>query len=210
MKTLFLQAVVLCAISQTANAQIQMGAQVSYLTGHGKSDNHTSLVGAVVYGRYSLTNNIAVGTALHVYSPKTTQYSDGKLSYSATDNVTNVSGTYDMLMGVKGSPFQPYVGIDMGISTSQRSIVYINSLKERQKHNIKQTYVMVSPKIGVNVSLGSSFGIFSQAQYNYSPGDGGPKTINLNNGKSVHTLTTEPISKYFNIDTGIYMQLSKR
>jgi hypothetical protein len=208
MKTTFLQVMAICAISLSANAQIQMGTQVSYLTGHGKNDNHNTLVGATIIGKISLTDNIGVGSVIHIYSPKKTLYSDGKISYSATDNVTNISATSDLKLGAPGSPIQPFVGIDMGISTSNHDIEYVNAMKQTQKHAIKQMFVMVSPKLGVNVALGESFGLFSQVQYNYSPGDGGKTTINLYNGKNVYALTTEPISKYINVDAGIYMQLS--
>ncbi|MEO6000266.1 MAG: hypothetical protein ABIN89_25740 [Chitinophagaceae bacterium] len=208
MKTFILQVMAICAISLTANAQLQMGTQVSSLTGHGNNDNHTTLVGAVVLAKVALIGNISIGSAIHIYSPKKTKYSNGKVSYSATDKVTSIAATTDMMLGAKGSPFQPYVGMDMGISTSNHDIEYVNAIKKTQKYAIKEMFVMVSPKIGVNIALGSSFGIFSQVQYNYSPGDGGKTTINLYDGKNAYALTTEPISKYINIDAGIYMQLS--
>jgi hypothetical protein len=64
---------------------------------------------------------------------------------------------------------------------------------------------MMSPKAGFNIALSSMFGLYSQIQYNYSPGDGGPQKIKLTGAKGSTTITTEPISKYYNIDTGVYL-----
>lgn len=207
MKKLFYLVVSMSVFSITASAQFQAGAQVSYLTGHGKNDNHASLTGATVFGSYAIAGNMSIGSVIHVYGPKKSKYVSNGVSYYATDNVTNISGTYDVMLGTPGSIVQPYIGIDMGISSSSHKVEYTNNLNKTQKFNLKQTYVMLSPKIGVNIPLGPSLGLFSQAQYNFSPGDGGTTTVYVKNAKSIAGFTTEPISKYINIDTGVYMLL---
>lgn len=206
MKTFYLLVVAIFAISLTSNAQFDAGTQVSVLTGHGGHDNHSTLVGVVVRGSFAVTDNTKIGTAVHIYSPKKTKYSDGNISYWATDNVTNISSTFDFLIAKKSNPVQPYIGVDLGISASTHNVEYLNDMNLMQKYNISQVYPMISPKMGMNVALGGLFGTFTQVQYNFSPGDGNPVTINLSNAKGVvRVLKTEPISKYFNIDTGIYM-----
>jgi hypothetical protein len=205
MKKIFLQMVSMSAIALSVNAQVQMGSQVSYLTGHGNNDNHTTLIGATVYGSFAITDKMSVGSVIHAYAPKKSNYNSGGISYSATDDVTNISAAYEMLLGKSGSAIQPYIGIDMGISSSNHNISYINGQNKKMTHYIKQTYVMMSPKAGFNIALSSMFGLYSQIQYNYSPGDGGPQKIKLTGAKGSTTITTEPISKYYNIDTGVYL-----
>jgi hypothetical protein len=206
MKKLLLQLIVMNVIALTANAQFAVGTQVSYLQGHGGNDNHSALIGATVYGKYIINDKVAIGNVIHVYGPKKSNYKSGNISYSATDNVTNVASTFDVLMGNKNSPVQPYIGADIGISSSGHKVEYVNNKNQTLKFNIKQTYVMFSPKMGVNVALTNMIGTFSQVQYNFSPGDGGPVKINLTGPKGVKSvLTTEPVSKYFNVDMGVYL-----
>jgi hypothetical protein len=88
MKKIFLQMVSMSAIALSVNAQVQMGSQVSYLTGHGNNDNHTTLIGATVYGSFAITDKMSVGSVIHAYAPKKSNYNSGGISYSATDDVT--------------------------------------------------------------------------------------------------------------------------
>ncbi len=210
MKKILLNALVLTAFCMQAHAQLEMGTQVSYLTGHGKNDNHSSLMGAMIYGRFNITDNMAIGSAIHKYKPTRNKYTSGNTAYYATDDVTNIAATYELTLGDKLSAVQPYMGVDMGISTSHHNVVYTNNLSQTFKRNIKETYAMFSPKIGMLVSLGGSFGLYSQVQYNFSPGNGGTRQLEFKGGKGNTIITTEPISKYFNIDTGIYLQIGNR
>jgi hypothetical protein len=195
------------AFATTANAQLQMGVNVSSLSGHGRNDNHTTLGGATIFGQYFLTDNIAIGAVVHAYSPKKTSYSNSEISYTATDDVTNISTSYAMFFMPKTSLVQPYAGVDLGISVSNHNIGYSSGKNKEKMYKIKQAYMMVSPKAGINIDISGSFGAFTQVQYNFSPGDGNPASVNLNNGRNNYVLTTEPISKYFNVDAGVYMKL---
>jgi hypothetical protein len=197
------------AFTLAANAQnIAVGAQYSLLTGHGANDNHTSLSGATVFGTYAITDNMSVGTVIHAYGPKKSNYKSGDFAYKATDDVTNISISYELSMGAKGSLVQPYVGMDMGLSTSNHKVEYTTDMNKVKKVNIKQAFVMISPKMGMTIALSKNFGIYTQAQYNFAPGNGGKTVIEVINSKKGNTVfTTEPISKYYNIDTGVYMLL---
>jgi len=207
MKKSFLQLSLFVALATTANAQLQMGVNVSSLSGHGGNDNHTTLGGATIFGQYFLTDNIAIGAVVHAYKPKTTKYSNNDISYTATDDVTNISTSYAMFFMPKTSLVQPYAGVDLGISLSNHNIGYSNGASKEKVYKIQQAYLMVSPKAGFDIDIANSFGLFTQVQYNFSPGDGSPTKVNLSNGKSNYTLSTEPISKYFNVDLGVYMKL---
>jgi len=210
MKKFFLQFTAFSAFALTSTAQISVGAQASYLTGHGATDNHSTLVGATVFGTYAITDNMSLGTVIHAYGPKKSNYKSGDFAYKATDDVTNVSVSYELALASKSSLIQPYMGVDVGLSTSNHNVEYYNDLNKLSKLKIKQSYVMMSPKVGMTISLSKTFGIYTQAQYNFSPGNGGPVVIDVKNSKSgVTTFTTEPISKYYNIDTGVYLLLGK-
>jgi hypothetical protein len=207
MKTIFIQLIALTALVSTANAQVQMGANISSLTGHGGHDNHTTLTGATIFGQYFITGNMAVGAVIHAYSPKKTTYSNSSVKYTATDDVTNISTSFAVFLMDKASLIQPYVGVDLGISLSNHNIGYSNGMNKAYVYKIQQSYMMMSPKAGIDIGIANSLGVFTQVQYNYSPGDGNPSKVNLANGKSTYVLTTEPISKYFNIDAGVYLKL---
>lgn len=191
----------------SSKAQFQMGTQASYLKGHGKNDNPSSLTGVTVFVRYALTDRFVVGSVAHVYSPRKSHYSDGTVSYTAIDDVTNVSSSFDILLASKNSFIQPYIGADAGVSLSNHQVEYTNDMKQATKNMIRQTYILFSPKVGLNMAIAGSFGMFTQLQYNYSPGNGGRTKINVANGKESYELTTEPISKYFNFDGGLYYEL---
>lgn len=197
----------LITLTLTSIAQFEMGAQMSYLQGHGKNDNHHSLMGATVYGKYFITDNISVGSVVHAYKPTKSNYQSGNVHYAATDEVTNISTSFEIVVGKISNMVETYVGADLGVSLSNHNVEYVNDVRSTSKYMIKQSYVMLSPKVGINIPLGSSFGVYSQVQYNYSPGNGGPVNIKLNNVKSSTEITTEPISKYFNVDTGVYLKL---
>ncbi len=207
MKKIFLQFITMSAFALTANAQLNAGAQYSLLTGHGANDNHSTLNGVKAFGTYAITDNMAVGAVLHTYMPKKSNYKSGDFAYKATDAVTNIAISYEMTLGAPGSLIQPYWGMDMGLSTSSHIVEYYNDRNKLQKFNMKQAYVMVSPKVGVSFAFGKTFGIFTEAQYNFSPGDGGKTYLPIENSKSNTVIATEPISKYYNIDTGVYMRI---
>ncbi len=207
MKKIFLQLIAMSAIALTTKAQATLGAEYSLLTGHGANDNHTSLSGVKVFGTYAITDNMAVGTVLHTYVPKKSKYKSGDFTYMATDAVTNIAVSYEISTGSKGSLIQPYMGVDMGLSTSTHNIEYYTDLHKLKKFNIKQAYVMISPKVGMSIALSKTFGVYTEAQYNFSPGDGGKTYLPVTNSKSNVVITTEPISKYYNIDTGVYMRI---
>lgn len=208
MKKIFFQLISMSALVVTANAQsISVGAQYSLLTGHGANDNHSTLSGATVFGTFSIKDNMTTGAVIHAYAPKKSNYKSGDFAYKATDDVTNIAISYEISFGPKGSSVQPFMGVDMGLSTSNHKVEYYNDMNKLIKVNLKQAYVMMSPKAGVIVALTKTLGVYSQAQYNFSPGNGGTTVIHVQNAKSRTSFTTEPISKYYNIDTGIYLRI---
>ncbi len=208
MKKIFLQLITMSALALTVNAQnFSVSTQYSSLTGHGANDNHSTLNGVAVLTSYAITDNMAVGTAIHTYPAKKSNYKSGDFSYKATDDVTNVAVCYKITLAAISSIFQPYTGVDIGLSTSNHKVEFNNDLNKLQRFNIKKSYVMMSPKVGMNIALNKKFGVYTQAQYNFSPGDGGKTIMEVKNSKSSATITTEPISKYYNIDTGVYMSI---
>ena len=152
--------------------------------------------------KYFLTPRLALGGVLHYYLPKSSDYVDKNTRYTGKDNVTNLSASFDFLLGNEDNAVQPYIGLDAGISLSRHNIKYTSSTNQKMEAKRSEKYFLVSPKAGLSIDLDDMFGIFGQAQYHYGVGNGKSQNISINNGQT--TLTTEPVSKYINIDAGVF------
>jgi hypothetical protein len=191
----------------TANAQLQLSASGSYLKGTG--DNKSSLWGGGITGKVFLGNSIALGGSLHSYPKQNNKVTGsgtgGNWTYTSADLVTNVAAALDVLLLPKTSMVQPYIGTDAGVSFNNQTVTYTDNSQQIVSNKNNKSFFLLSPKAGVNIGLGQAFGIFGQAQYNFAFGSGDPKSISI--GNVPNPITTEPVSKYFTFDAGIYVRL---
>jgi hypothetical protein len=206
-KQIFLTAALGLGVVVTANAQLQLSASGSYLKGTG--DNKSSLWGGGLTGKVFLGNSIALGGTLHSYPKQTNKITgsgpSGTYTYTSADLVTNVGAALDVLLLPKTSLVQPYIGTDAGVSFNNQTVTYTDGSNQIVSNKNNKSYFLLSPKAGLNIGLGQAFGIFGQAQYNFAFGSGDPKSINI--GGVPNPITTEPVSKYFTFDAGIYVRL---
>jgi hypothetical protein len=201
-KNMLLAGVLIAGFTTAANAQVQVSASGSYLKSTG--DNDAGLWGGGLGLKFFLGDRIAVGGVLHSYPKKTSSISIGNGKYESADVVTNVAGSLDFLLLPKQSPVQVYLGTDAGASFSNQTVTYTDNTSQTISNKNKNTFFLLSPKAGVNLSLGKMFGVFGQAQYNYTFGDG--KSVSFSN--TPNPFTTEPVSKYFTFDAGIFIRLA--
>ncbi|MES2647578.1 MAG: hypothetical protein V4717_11920 [Bacteroidota bacterium] len=187
----------------SASAQLQVSASGSYLKGVG--DNDAGLWGGGLGLKGFLGENLALGARLSSYPKKTSSKTtrDGS-NYTESDLITNAVATVDLLLGKKTTAIQPYIGADIGANFNNHTITYTNAGAQFIKNENKKTYFLLAPKAGVNIGIGQAFGIFGQAQYNVTFGDG--RTISINDVPN--PFTSEAVSKFFTFDAGIYFRLS--
>lgn len=194
-------------LAGVANAQLQFSASGSYLKGTG--DNKSSLWGGGITGKAFLGNMVALGGTLHSYPKQNSKITgsgpSGTYTYTSADLVTNVGAALDVLLMPKTSLVQPYIGTDAGVSFNNQTVTYTDNSQQVVSNKNNKSFFLLSPKVGLNVGLGQSFGIFGQAQYNFAFGNGDPKSINI--GEVPNPITTEPVSKYFTFDAGVYVRL---
>lgn len=200
-KILFLIAGSVFLLSTHANAQIQIGAQGSYLKGTG--DNNSTLWGGGAHAKFYLGQRLAFGGVIRVYPKTTSSENVGGTTYTSGDYITNVSGSVDILLAKKEELIQPFIGIDAGASINNHTVTYSNNNQQVAINNNK-TFFLLSPKAGVNIGLLPSFGVFGQAQYNATFGDG----ENLNSSTFPSSFNTKPVDKYFTFDVGLYFRLT--
>lgn len=200
-KNLFLTAMIAFLAGMHANAQIQIGVQGSYLKGTG--DNKSSLWGGGAHAKFYLGQHLAFGGVVRVYPKNTSSEMFNGTTYTSGDYITNVSGSVDILLSKKEELIQPFIGADAGASFNNHTVTYTNNNQQIAVNNNK-TFFLLSPKAGVNVGLLPSFGIFGQAQYNVTFGDG----ENLNSTTFPSSFDTKPVDKYFTFDVGLYFRLT--
>ena len=193
------------AASTTTFSQIQIGAQASYLKGGGT--NSTALWGGGAHLKFFIGDHIVLGGLLRIYPEKTSveNYSNSTGTYQAShaDLLSNLMGTFDLLLGRSGSLTRPYIGLDAGISNSSRSTVITSPGFQSSSNENKQTFFMASPKAGFNVELSKGFGLFAQAQYNLTFGSGDPNNITV---PGFDGNSTTPVDKFFSFDAGIFFR----
>jgi len=184
------------------NAQVaQISASGSYLKG--VDDNKASLWGGGIAGKGFLGKNFALGLGFHTYPKKTASGSVNGYDYTKADLVSNLALTTDFFLSQRTSPVQPYLGVDLGASFNNHTVTYTNTNNQYIENNNKKTYFLLSPKVGVNVGLGQAFGIFGQAQYNVTFGNG--RTIAIDDVPN--PFTDNAVSKFFTLDAGVYFRL---
>jgi hypothetical protein len=182
---------------------LQLSASGSYLQGVG--DNDAGLWGGGLGIKGFLGQNLALGARLSSYPEKTSAKVTGDGSdYTESDLITNAVATIDLILGKKASALQPYIGTDLGASFNNHTVTYTNAGAQFIENKNEKTYFLLSPKAGVNFGIGQAFGIFGQAQYNVTFGNG--KTISIDDVPN--PFTSEAVSKFFTFDAGIYFRLS--
>lgn len=191
-----------------AMAQIQIGAQGSYLKGTG--DNNASLWGGGAHLKFYLGNILAVGGVVRTYPKQTskTNYTSGGTNYTVTngDYITNISGSAEIMLGGKTSLIQPFIGADAGVSINNQTVTVTSNGSQTATNNNGQTFFLASPKAGINLGLLPSFGVFGVAQYNLVFGSGNQEDISFANVPN--PIKSTPVDKYFTFDVGVYFRLT--
>ncbi len=188
-------------VSYGAFSQFQVNASGSYLKGTG--DNDRSLWGGGLTGKFLLGNNIAIGAGFRV-SPKIEKSSSGLIGGSTittSDNLSQIFGSLDIFLSSKKNAIQPYVGVDAGISNTNRTIVASGTGSGIGSFENKETFFYLAPKVGVNIGLSPAVGIFGQASYG----------LTFGNGEDLNDLPeydSKPVDKFFVFDAGLYIRLS--
>jgi len=190
-------------LSTAASAQVQVGVQGSYLKGTG--DNDRSIWGGGVHAKFFLGDNIALGGIFRTYPKKSSEYTVGNYTVRNADLLNNVMGTLDFLVGKAGSPVRPFIGVDAGVSMSSNTTLITTNSTTTYNDKNKQTFFIAAPKVGLNFELGKAFGIFGQAQYNLTFGDGNSKNANI---PGINNNSTKPVDKFFTFDAGVFFRLS--
>src|SRR4051794_13490806 len=84
-------------IGMQAQAQVQIGAQGSYLKGTG--DNSATLWGGGAHAKFYVGPILAFGAAVRVYPKNTTSETVNGNTYTSGDYLTNLTGSFDLLLG---------------------------------------------------------------------------------------------------------------
>lgn len=205
MKIIFLAIIPILFLSLPVNAQLRAGLSGSFLQGQGNRDNHSALAGAGLSLKYFMSERLTIGGVYHSYLPRKSSYRDKDINYTAIDVITNVSASVDFMFGNEYDAVQPYIGMDVGMSFSSHNITYRSTSNKNTKITRSHGYLLTSPKAGLTIAITEVWGLFGQLQYNYSIGNGSLKSVSINDGKN--KLSTEPISKYVNLDAGIWINL---
>jgi hypothetical protein len=200
MKKIYALASTLILLATAATAQVQIGVQGSYLKGTG--DNNSSLWGGGAHAKFYVGQHLAFGGAVRVYPKNTQAETINGTTYTSGDYLTNVSGSVDILLSKKDDLIQTFIGADAGVSFNNHTVTYSNNGTQYAINNNKN-FFLASPKIGVNVGLLPSFGVFGQAMYNLTFGNG----KDLDNSTLPQSLDTKPVDKYFTFDVGLYFRL---
>ncbi|MDA3615580.1 hypothetical protein [Polluticaenibacter yanchengensis] len=201
-KKVIIAAIIALGFSTGAYAQPQLNLGGSFLKGTG--DNDASLWGGSAGLKFLIGDRVALGGAIGFYPKKNKEYSIGGTTATYSNSLTTVAGTFDFLLGMKESKVQPYIGADAGVSISTvRFNVGSGSSSLEQKNNA--TYALLAPKIGINLGLTESMGIFGQAKYNLTFGN--EKGDSFDGGGE--GISSDPVAKFFTIDAGIYFRFGK-
>jgi hypothetical protein len=201
-KKILMMAVAGLLATMTVKAQVaQINASGSYLKG--VEDNKSSLWGGGVGAKGFIGDHFALGASLHAYPKKTASGTINGYNYTKSDNLSNLAGTIDFLIGDRTSTVQPYIGVDAGASFNNHTVTYTNSTNQYIENQNKKTYFLLAPKAGLNFGLGQAFGLFAQAQYNVTFGDGHAVAID----DVPNPFTTNAVSKFFTIDAGLYFRI---
>ena len=195
-------AIIALGFTTAAYAQPQLNLGGSFLKGTG--DNDASLWGGSAGLKFLIGDRVAIGGAIGFYPKKNKEYSIGGTTATYSNSLTTIAGTFDFLLGANDSKIQPYIGADAGASISSvRFKVGSGSGSIEQKNNA--TYALLAPKIGINLGLSESMGIFGQARYNLTFGN--EKGDSFDGGGE--GISSDPVAKFFTIDAGIYFRFGK-
>ncbi len=187
-------------LSYGAFSQFQLGANGAYLKGTG--DNDRSLWGGGLTGKFFIGDNIALGAGFRVFPKveKSTEPISGS-TVTTSDNLSQVFGSLDIFLSAKTKAVQPYIGVDAGISNTNRTILIGGSGSGAGSFENKETFFYLAPKVGINIGLGQAVGIFGQASYG----------LTFGNGEDLDTFPnydSKPVDKFFVFDAGLYVRLT--
>lgn len=199
-QVLLTTALALCIATASVAQTGQVSVSGSYLKGTG--GNNASLWGGGIAGKGFIGNNVALGVILQTYPESESSEEINGFRYTTADLLTNVSGTLDFLLNPKSAMVQPYIGIDGGVSWNNSTVTYTNQNDQYLENRNKNTFFLLSPKVGVNIGLGQAFGIFGQARYNFTFGDG--KTVSIENVPV--PFESKSVTEFINVDAGIYFR----
>jgi hypothetical protein len=201
-KKILMMAVAGLLATMTVKAQVaQFNVSGSYLKG--VDDNKASLWGGGIGAKGFLGEKFALGVGFHTYPKKTYSGKINGYDYTKSDLLNNLVGTIDFFLSDRTSPVQPYIGVDAGANFNSHAVTYTNSTSQYIENTNKKTYFLLAPKAGLNFGLGQAFGLFAQAQYNVTFGDGHAVAID----DVPNPFTENAVSKFFTIDAGLYFRI---
>lgn len=198
-RLIILPALLLCSV--WGFSQLQFGASGSYLKGTG--ENTANKWGGGLHARGFIGKHFALGIGLRSYPKSSSSIQEGDLNITSSDLLTHAAATFDILLAKNTSAIQPYIGTDAGLSFSNRITTINSNASQTVTNDNRQTFFLLSPKAGLNIGLGRTFGIFGQVQYNYTFGEGNP----INPGPIPNPIETRPVDKFWSYDAGIYVRL---
>lgn len=190
----------LAGVSTLGFSQFQLGAHGSYLKGTG--DNKSQLWGGGLHGKFYLGGNLALGAGFRTF-PKTEKVTTGSTTVTTADNLSQLYGSFDLLLSKKKSFIQPFIGADAGLSFTTRSVLVSSGQTSTGSVENKNTYFYLAPKAGLNIGLSPAIGLFGTASYGLTFGSGDP----ANPGPIPNPVETKPVDKFFVFDAGIYIRL---
>lgn len=192
-------------LTNSSNAQIQVGLHGSRLEGTGSSQ-----WGGGGHLKFLLGDKLAFGVGARVYPKdmKTEKSTINGTDYrvSRGNTIVPVTGSVDYYFGE--TALRPYLGADLGAYFTQHvySVVQDNGSSSYYNTSNKRTYFGAAPRAGLNIELGA-VGLFGQAGYNILFGSGNQDDI------SVPGITTgidaKPTDKFWTFDVGIFLKLGR-
>lgn len=191
------------AFALTSKAQVQLGVQGSYLSQIG--GGNARLYGGGAHAKFFLGKNLALGAVVNAYPKTSDKMSSGTTSYTVSNVVTNLAASIDYLLSKNNSAIQPYIGVDAGINAGNQIVTYKNANSQSVDNSSKESHFLLAPKVGVNVGLGQTFGLFGQVQYNSTFGNAGTRTITASGVPN--PITTKPLNNAWVLQAGIFFRL---
>jgi hypothetical protein len=186
--------------STSASAQLQLGPHASFLKGTG--DNAVGTWGGGLHAKFFLGKHLALGAGVRALPEKRESTSVGNTAFKTTDALAQYYGSIDFLLGAKRNAVQPYIGADAGVSSNKRVITSTTGTSTSTTVNNKQSFFYLAPKAGLNIALGQAFGLFGQASYGLTFGNGEPGSV------TIPGFESKPVDKFFVFDMGIYLRIS--
>lgn len=155
-----------------------------------QADISNGLYGGGAQLRFFLGPRVAVGATAKVFT-EDLEITPSTASVETSSSIIPISGLIEYYFTDKG--IRPYLGTEAG--------VYFMKLKSGDLKATASNFG-IAPKLGVQIPLGKTFGVFAEGAYNIVFGN--DNTLNVGNANNVDFNNS---SKFFTLQAGIIIGL---